>query len=131
MTLDELRQRRAALIAEARQLLEERSQDGELQTEDQEQWDRLMDRADELRAQIERTERLEEAEAQIEARANEPIRPNPGEEREERATGRDSENYRAAFNNALRNGINGLNRSEYRATIVGHSYRPPEKTSPP
>ena len=77
MTLTELRQRRAGLIAEARQLYEERQEDGAMSAEDQTQWDSLMDRADDLRSQVDRTERMEAAEADIAQPANGAIRTDP------------------------------------------------------
>ena len=129
MTLTELRQRRAALITEARQLYEERQEDGAMGAEDQTQWDSLMDRADELRAQVARAERMEEAEAEIVQPANDAIRPEP--ETEERATGRGSDEYRAAFDTALRHGTNRLSGAQYRALqadsdIAGGYLLPPE-----
>ena len=77
MNSTELRERRAALIAEARQLYEERSTEGTMSAEDTAQWDRLMDRADQLRADAERIERMEAVEQDLEERANDPIRPEP------------------------------------------------------
>lgn len=61
----ELRQKRAALIADARKLLEERADNGVLGAEDQANWDRMMSDADELRGRYEQIERLEAAEADL------------------------------------------------------------------
>lgn len=77
----ELRQRRAALINEARDLLNE---DGSLRdAQDQEQFDRLFARADELREQVERLERAEAAAAELAKPENAAMRPEP----EDRAHG--------------------------------------------
>jgi len=133
MNSTELRQRRAALIKEARQLYEERAEEGTMSAEDQTQWDRLMDRADQLRADAERIERMEAVEQDLEERANDPIRPEPAApQNEERAQGRESAEYRAAFDAALRYGPNNVNRNEYRALqadsdIAGGYLIPPQQ----
>lgn len=74
-TVTELRQRRSALIKEARALLNE---DGSLRdAQDQEQFDRLFARADELREQVERLERVEAEERQMAEPVNTAMKPQP------------------------------------------------------
>ncbi len=64
----EMRQKRAGTIKNARALYEERKdKDGGLTAEDQEQFDKLMDQASELRSQYERLEKLEAAETETAA----------------------------------------------------------------
>jgi len=66
MNSRELLERRAALIAEARALLEAaEGENRDLTAEDQVQWDRLMDEADELRVRVERGERQRAMEAEL------------------------------------------------------------------
>lgn len=61
----ELRQKRAALITEARQIHEAAPAEG-MGAEEQQRWDRLMAEADKLAATIEREERMAAAVAEIE-----------------------------------------------------------------
>lgn len=113
----ELRQKRADQIAQARKLYEERSKDDQLSAEDQAQFDRLMDTADELREEAERIERMETAEADIETRqrAN-GRRPDPNDGRPEpAAVGRRSAEYAAAFDTYISRGTMQLNQGEIRA----------------
>ena len=73
----ELRQRRAGLIKEARDLYEARKDDdGGLAAEDQAQFDVLMNRADELREQFEKIEKLEAAEHDVDQPLRTPLKPD-------------------------------------------------------
>jgi len=75
----ELRQRRKALITEARELLDE---NGALKdAQDQEQFDKLFARADEIRAQVERLERAETAEREMAEPENTAVKPQPDAQR--------------------------------------------------
>lgn len=115
MTEKELLEKRAGFIKQARALYEERSKDGELGAEDQEQFDNLMDRADELREQAQRAARLTAAEADLEKPANEAIKPDPEDEGTEQRTGRASNEYRAAYENFLKRGRAALGPEQVRA----------------
>lgn len=118
----ELRQDRADLIAQARALYEERSDNGQLTAEDDQQFNELMKKADQLRDQYEQIERLEAAESDIDQRHNRggagDLRPDPngdGENRGQPQTGRASAEYRSAYDQYLLNGQNGINLNEMRA----------------
>lgn len=78
MTIQELRQKRAQLIADARGLVDKA--DGEkrgLNPEEQKSYDALMQQVRDMAADITRREELHQAERELAAPVNEPIRPEP------------------------------------------------------
>lgn len=121
----ELRRKRAALIEEARKILDAAEAEGRsLTAEEQEQWDRIMADVDALKQTIEREERL----AVIEKELSEPIetrrlelRPVPEGQGEDRAANlpNSGAEYRAAWNTWMRHGKNLLGPEEYRALNRG------------
>lgn len=74
MDLNELRQKRAQLIAEARGLLD-RAKDGVMSAEDQAQYDRLFDEANKLQDTIKRMEQQQDAERELGEAATRAARP--------------------------------------------------------
>lgn len=147
----ELRQRRAALITEARTLYEERQDDnGGMTAEDQAQFDRLMDRADALLTDAERLERLENEERNQQQPREQAQRPDPADERERaadvefrsrgmqqvngaqledpewrRLMGTATDEYRAGFNHWLRTGKREFRALQADADIYGGYLVPP------
>lgn len=116
MNLNELRQKRAQLITEARGLLD-RATNGVMSAEDQAQYDRLFDEANKLQDTIKRTEQQQDAERELGEAATRAARPG-GQADGTASRGNDpraSEEYRAAFNSFLRGGWNALGQSEHRA----------------
>jgi HK97 family phage major capsid protein len=77
MNLNELRQKRAALIAEARELLT-RTKDGVMGAEDQAQYDRLFDEANKIADTIKRMEQVAEAERDLGEPATRAAKPGEG-----------------------------------------------------
>lgn len=113
---NELRQKRAGLIKEARDLYE-RAKDGVLTAEDTEQFDRLMNQADELRQAAEKVEKLAAAERDLEQPQQQrgAHKPEPEDGQPEQRTGRETEEYRAAYESFLRGGVQHLTGAEVRA----------------
>lgn len=116
----ELRQKRAKLIHDARALNDQvDAESRDFSAEEQEQWDRLMDEAETLRARVDREERLLMSESDLGSPAGEQEanRPEPEDEQDqdETRTGRESKAYRAAFQSYLRNGLRHMPNREYRA----------------
>lgn len=132
----ELRRERANLISQARGLLDvAEGEDRELNQEESNQWDRLHDRADQLRVQYERLERQEQIESDLgdvdpedpdnETRDDPPGEPAPIDDHRAQARARlavlDSPGYRAAFNVAMRNGPQTLNGQHL--AVIGDTHR--------
>lgn len=116
MNIQELQQKRAGLIAQARALLD-RAAGKPLGAEDTAQYDALFDEAGQVGETIRRYERQEQAEremGELTTRAEKPSGQS-GEARQEATNPRESKEYRAAFDRFLRNGIQGLSGAEYRA----------------
>lgn len=117
----ELRQRRAALIAQARAILEAAEKDKRSLTQEEDnRYTALFREADELRAQIERAERLETAERELDesqgTRAGRPEAETATEDAGEAPQRRQSPPaYRRAFRSFLRSGLTGIAPEEMRA----------------
>lgn len=114
----ELRQKRAALVKQAREILDRAEEEKrDLTAEEEEQYDRIMADVDSLGTRVEREERLARLQSDMDAPANEPVRPEPGSDDEKvtRTNPRATEEYRQAFNSFLRRGLRNLNNQEYRA----------------
>lgn len=114
----ELRQKRAALVAEARAILEAAEKETrDLTTEETEKYDRIMAEVDKLAKDIEREERLANLEREL-AQPQGTVaarKEQPGDGQEQRANPRATKEYRDAFNGLLRRGLKNLTNEEYRA----------------
>lgn len=119
MDLNELRRKRAALIKQARDLLDKAEQEKRaLTAEEEQQWDRLMAEADEIRKTIEREERLQTLERDLAASQGTVAgRRDPPGGTADPAGGGDE--VRAAFRKFLRGGHAVLTETEVRALEAG------------
>lgn len=119
MTLRELLEKRAKLIADARALLDAAEEEGrELADEERQQYDRMIEDAVRIGEDVERRQRLEDLESRMESSGQEPILPEPGEPRSAPPNGRESEEYRTAYESYLRGGPTALLPDEVRALQV-------------
>jgi len=119
--LNDLREERAKLIAEARAILNLATEKAPLTAEQEGRADEMYDAADALKDKIDREERAEAAEKSLEkidARKVEPGKPEDPEVRAERI-GTDSAEYRKAFDSYLRKGSLLLSADEVRALQIG------------
>jgi len=115
----EMRQKRAALIKQARDLVDRAEAEKRAMTaEEDQQYSRIMNDVEELRKAIEREERLQALERELaqsqgtEAGGKEPVG-------DDNRIGQQTEEVRAAFNRFLRGGIQVLGREEIRALQAG------------
>lgn len=111
MTIREMLEKRAGIIAQARQLLEAaQGENRDLTAEEQQRWDGLMGEASTIRTQIDREERMLTAEAELEGRhaPGGPHRPEPREAPGDPTDPREREEYRSAFRAFVTNGERAL-----------------------
>lgn len=101
-SITELRQKRAALIGEAREIMNGATDDT-LTAEQQERWDAAMADADKLKEQIDREERLHDAEAGLEQRQGTRLFGADGEG--QRGQEDRTKKYGAAFRSWLQGGM--------------------------
>lgn len=117
----ELRQKRAALVAEARTILDAAEKENrDLTAEENEKYDRIMAEVDKLARDIEREERLANIERELD-QIQRPIaarKEQPGDGQEQRAA-RATDEYRSAFWTQFRHGKQALMADEYRALAIG------------
>jgi len=115
----ELRQKRAALVKQAREILDKAEKENrDLTAEEEQEYERIMEEVDKLGKQIEREERMRALEKDLDTRDAEPHKPEPQiQQRDARSRG--TEEYRNAYLNYLRLGRNGLDANEIRALQVG------------
>lgn len=114
MTINELRQKRAALIAQARALVDGADAAKRALTQDEEvSYNAMMDEVSKLAVDINRRESLASAEANLRQSVDEPIRMEP--DNRQNGSGRNSDEYRRAFATYLGMGREGLNSTEARA----------------
>lgn len=111
----EKRQKRAALVTEARQLLDESEKRGMTQ-EDNQKYDRMIAEVDRLFDEITREERQLELEAEMAQKEARNVLAQSPEQREDVARIA-SEEYRSAFNKWMKFGVGQLN-SEERQMIM-------------
>lgn len=112
----EMRQRRANLIAQARQIVERAETVGrDMDAEEERQYNNIMNDVDRLKKQIDQEERLQAEERELNQAMNEPIRQEPGATSILPTNPRETEDYSAAFNRFLRSGLNALTTQEYKA----------------
>jgi HK97 family phage major capsid protein len=98
----ELRQKRAQLIAQARAILDQADEeDRGLTEEEQNQYDAIMDDVNDMAADIERREQQLELEQRLQESVQEPNKPDPESEQEQRAAEFQRE-QRVALNRFLR-----------------------------
>lgn len=114
----EMKQKRAALVKEARSLLEaaEKEKRG-LSAEEDQQYDRIMNDVDQMGKDIEREERLQSLEDSLESRKEDPFRQDPEQHKggQQRKNLRDTDEYRSAFERFIRFGTGDLSEKEFRA----------------
>lgn len=117
MDLNELRQRRSKAIHDAREILDAaQSEKRDLTAEEQQRYDKFWDEQQSLKGQIEREEQLQAAENELRGSQNEPNRPDPENQPEQRTNNpRATEEYRHLFGRYLHRGMPGLAMDEYRA----------------
>lgn len=119
----EMRQKRAALVQQAREILNKaEAEKRDLTAEEQQQWDRMMADVDAMGAQIEREERqqaLERQLAQSQGRLAGGQDPPGGDGQQHNSDPRASQEYRAAYWQQFRHGKQALIAEEYRALTVG------------
>ncbi len=102
-TLIELRAERAALVKKSRDFLETRAEaDMRLSAEDDSIYTKMENDLLDLDKTIERMERLERREAELEKPVNAPLTSKPGNPNTEEKKGRASDSYRKAFWNSIR-----------------------------
>lgn len=117
----ELRRKRATLVNEARQILDDaEAEKRDLSAEENEKYERIMADVDKLGQEIEREERLQKLESEIRGSLNEPHKPDPQQPDKRNTSPFASEEYRSAFDNMLRRGRNALDANEIRALQVGN-----------
>lgn len=116
MTIQELRQRRAKLVADARAILNTAdAAKRELSAEESANYDALMKQVTDLGDDIGRRERLESIEAEQRQSTHEPIRQPIGTPGAPALDNRATDAYRAAYRHWLAGGTDVLNAAESRA----------------
>ena len=116
MTIQELRQRRAKLVADARAILNTAdAAKRELSAEESANYDALMKQVTDLGDDIGRRERLESIEAEQRQSIHEPIRQPIGTPGAPALDNRATDAYRAAYRHWLAGGTDVLNAAESRA----------------
>jgi HK97 family phage major capsid protein len=109
----ELKQKRAALVKQARELIEVAEKEN--RSVDEEQYNRIDKEIDVLGEQIKREERLYALESELEQRGGVTFKQNPNEQRNVQG----NEEYRNAFWKAMRHTRNALDATEYRSLSAG------------
>lgn len=125
MTLTEKLQKRAALVKEAREILDAaKAEKRELTAEENQKYERIDAEIDKLTAEIraaeqmeQREKRLRELEGEMAERRDNPFKPVPAQQN--KLDFRASKEYRDAFFAALKSGRNALYPDELRALQVG------------
>ena len=119
--IDKLADQRVALITQARNLLDS-CDDGTMDAENREQFDRMMDGSDSLKGDIDRIIAIDKAEATLSETRGRNIEPDRHiEQRFPAKVGQESDEYRDAFTKYLRFGHRALGADESRALQVGTS----------
>ena len=111
MNIRELLEKRAGVIAQARELLKAaEAEKRDLTAEEQTRWDSAMNEAATMRTQIDREERQQALETELEGRhtPGEPIRPDPEGRSGGSTDPREREEYRSAFRAFVANGERAL-----------------------
>ncbi len=114
MEILEMKQRRAALVKEARKLLDTaETENRELTGEETQKYEEMMKDVDSWGTKIEREENLRKMEETL--KEPEEKLPTQTEKPEERKDAKETEEYRKSFDRFLRNGISALTEKEFRA----------------
>ena len=100
-TLNELRAERAALVKKSREFLETRATDMRLSAEDDAMYSKMEDDLSSYDMQIERMERLEKRESDLEMPVNVPLTAKPDTCKDVKK-GRAADSYRKAFWDSIR-----------------------------
>lgn len=101
-TLNELRAERAALVKKSREFLETRSNDMHLSAEDDAMYAKMEDDLSSYDMQIERMERLEKRESDMQMPMSVPLTSKPDQEKSDMKKGRAADSYRKAFWDSIR-----------------------------
>ena len=101
-TLNELRAERAALVKKSREFLETRSNDMHLSAEDDAMYAKMEDDLSSYDMQIERMERLEKRESDMQLPMSVPLTSKPDQEKSDMKKGRAADSYRKAFWDSIR-----------------------------
>lgn len=116
MNLRELYDKRNKLIDNARALVDlAEKEQREFTAEETQQYNSMVDDAFKIGEEIKREEQLRALESQKDVEGPEPIRPEPDDQRNLPANGRESGEYRAAYDSYLRGGLPALAPEEVRA----------------
>jgi HK97 family phage major capsid protein len=119
----EMRQKRAALVQQAREILDKaEAEKRELLADEEQQYSRIMDDVDKLRKAIEREERQQAEERELaQSQGTTAARKDqPGEGAQRHTVNpRGNEEYRGAFWHFVRHGRNALDHMEVRALQIG------------
>lgn len=124
MTLRELRQKRANLIAQARALIEDADKAGRsTTTEENTRYDALMNEAAQLKADIDRREQLESLETELgqsvgQSHRPDPEAPDPANAEEERELAGLADRYRNAITNAQTAEMDERTRTNFTARMT-------------
>lgn len=124
MILQELLDKRAKLVKQAREVLDAADNEKRsLTAEERSKYDNIMADVDSLNGDIERLRSLAATESEMEKRDGSGIKPdvNPGGEQRESGETLDSAEYRAAYERFIRSGIDSLEEKEARAMSIGTS----------
>lgn len=115
----EMKQKRAALVKQAREILDKAEEEKrDLTTEEEQRYENIMADVDKLGKQIEREERMLALEKDLDTRDIEPHKPEPQTQQRD-VSRRGTEEYRNAYFHYLRQGRNALDANEIRALQVG------------
>ena len=113
MKVNELREKRAKAIHDAREILNRaQAENRNVTDEEKQRWDAFHAEAETIREQYERIERQEQLEGDLSQRQHEPLEIDRGKQNP------DEENRGNAFRSWLRSGFGGINPAERRALQV-------------
>lgn len=112
--IDELKQRRGAIVKEARGMLDlVETEKRDMTGEENQKYERMMADVDKLAGDIAREEKMQSLESDVESRGGNPAKQDPAPADEK------TEQRKAAFIKYLRSGMNGLSDVEQRALQAG------------
>jgi HK97 family phage major capsid protein len=118
MNVIEMRQKRANLIEQAREVLNRASTENRnLGADEEQQYDRIMADVDKLKNEIEREDKLQNIEKELGNSLSSPILQEPGNKKEDVPL-RASKEYREAFWNAQIKGRNTLDAEQHRMLMA-------------
>jgi len=117
MDITEMKQKRAGLVKQARDLLDKAyNEKRDMSAEEETQYENYMADVDKIGDQIEKEERLQGFEKEMTKLVDDPVKPDPNENRTKNAYA--TKEYREAFNGFLTNGVKGMDMKEIRALQV-------------